>query len=55
MVHLHFKKLDWTDRDVEMDTNPNPSFVGKKINNLTFYKNRLGILSRRKFNIYRKC
>ena len=27
------------------DTNPNPTFVGTTINNLTFYKNRLGILS----------
>lgn len=26
-------------------TNPNPSFVGRTIQNLTFYKNRLGILS----------
>jgi hypothetical protein len=41
-----FKQLDWTDRVCgDSDTNANPSFVGKKINNLTFYKNRLGILS----------
>ena len=41
-----FQQLDWTDRKCgDIDSNPNPSFVGKKINNLTFYKNRLGILS----------
>jgi len=41
-----FQELDWTDRVCgDIDTNANPTFVGKKINNLTFYKNRLGILS----------
>ena len=42
-----FKKLDWTDRVCgdATDTNPNPSFVGKTIQNLTYYKNRLGLLS----------
>ena len=42
-----FQKLDWTDRSCgdATDTNTNPSFVGKTIQNLTFYKNRLGILS----------
>ena len=42
-----FKKLDWTDRTCgdATDTNPNPSFVGKTIQNLTYYKNRLGLLS----------
>ena len=41
-----FQQLDWTDRVCgDIDTNANPTFVGKKINNLTFYKNRLGILS----------
>ena len=42
-----FKKLDWVDRSCgnSTDTNPDPSFVGKTIQNLTFYKNRLGILS----------
>ena len=41
-----FQELDWTDRKCgDIDSNPNPTFVGKKINNLTFYKNRLGILS----------
>ena len=41
-----FKELDYTDRKCgDIETNANPTFVGKKINNLTFYKNRLGILS----------
>jgi len=41
-----FKELDWTDRTCgDSETNADPSFVGKKINNLTFYKNRLGIMS----------
>ena len=41
-----FKELDYTDRTCgDADTNADPSFLGKKIQNLTFYKNRLGILS----------
>ena len=41
-----FQQLDWTDRVCgDSETNPDPTFVGKKVNNLTFYKNRLGILS----------
>ena len=41
-----FKELDYTDRKCgDIETNANPTFVGKKINNLTFYKNRLGILA----------
>ena len=42
-----FQKLDWVDRSCgdSTETNTDPSFVGKKIQNLTFYKNRLGILS----------
>ena len=36
----------WEDRLVgDLETNPNPSFVGQKINNLFFYRNRLGFLS----------
>lgn len=36
----------WTGREVgDEDTNPDPSFVGKKINDLFFFKNRLGILT----------
>ncbi len=41
-----FQKLSWTDRVCgDTSTNPNPSFIGKPIENLTFYKNRLGFLS----------
>jgi len=37
---------DWTGRLVgDDDTNPNPSFVGRTINDLFFFKNRLGILT----------
>ena len=36
----------WEDRLVgDLETNPDPSFVGQKINNLFFYRNRLGFLS----------
>ncbi len=38
--------VDWEDRLVgDETTNPDPSFVGQKINNLFFYRNRLGFLS----------
>jgi hypothetical protein len=41
-----FAKQSYTDRDAgDSITNPDPSFVGQKIQNLTFYKNRLGILA----------
>lgn len=41
-----FKPLEVTDRLVGDDaTNPLPSFVGNSINNVFFYRNRLGILS----------
>ena len=41
-----FKELTWNQRiSGDEDTNLNPTFVGKTINNVTFYKNRLGFLS----------
>ena len=41
-----FGPVTWEDRLVgDLETNPNPSFVGSKINNLFFYRNRLGFLS----------
>jgi hypothetical protein len=41
-----FGPVTWEDRLVgDLETNPNPSFVGAKINNLFFYRNRLGFLS----------
>lgn len=41
-----FKAADWTGRVVgDDDTNPHPSFVGRKINEVFFHRNRLGFLS----------
>ena len=41
-----FQELSWTDRTCgDSETNADPSFIGKQIQNLTFYKNRLGFLS----------
>ena len=38
--------VDWTDRLVgDNTTNPLPSFIGQTLNNLFFYRNRLGFLS----------
>lgn len=40
------KPLDWDDRDVgDEDSNPEPSFVGATINDIFFYRNRLGLIS----------
>ena len=40
------KKLPWVDRGSgNEDTNPDPSFIGKKINDIFFYRNRLGVIS----------
>ena len=37
---------DWSDRLVgDDDTNPAPTFVGSKINDIFFFKNRLGLLT----------
>ena len=41
-----YEPVDWSNRLVgDNDTNPIPSFIGKKINNMFFYRNRLGLLS----------
>ena len=41
-----FRKQTYNDRTAgDATSNPNPSFVGVTIQNLTFYKNRLGILA----------
>jgi hypothetical protein len=41
-----FSALTWDERKVgDDDTNPFPSFVDQKINDIFFYKNRLGMLS----------
>ncbi len=43
---FHFKEQIWDDRLVgEEETNPFPSFIGQPINDLFFYRNRLGLLS----------
>jgi len=41
-----FGPITWEDRNIgDLETNPDPSFVGTTINNLFFYRNRLGFLS----------
>lgn len=43
---FHFKSLIWTDRAVgDEDSNPKPSFVGETLNDMFFYRNRLGFIS----------
>lgn len=43
---FHFKRLTWTDRAVgDEDSNPAPSFVGETLNDMFFYRNRLGFIS----------
>ena len=43
---FHFKRLTWTDRAVgDEDSNPEPSFVGETLNDMFFYRNRLGFIS----------
>ena len=41
-----FDPITWDERKVgDDDTNPFPSFIGQKINDVFFYKNRLGLLA----------
>jgi hypothetical protein len=41
-----FRKNTWGERTVgDEDSAPNPSFVGRTVSNIFFYKNRLGLLS----------
>lgn len=41
-----FKSIDWTNRLVgDSTSNPDPSFIGHTINDIFFYRNRLGLLS----------
>lgn len=45
-----FKAVDWTDRVCgDEDSNPNPSFVGQTIQDVFFYRNRLGFLTSENF------
>lgn len=40
------KKLSWVNRGAgDEDTNPDPSFIGRNINDIFFYRNRLGVIS----------
>ena len=46
VVSYAVQTATWTNRLCgDADTNPNPSFVGKEINDMFFYKNRLGVLT----------
>jgi hypothetical protein len=41
-----FQPVTWTDKTVgDNITDPDPSFIGKKINDIFFFKSRLGLLS----------
>ena len=43
---FELSEVPWADRIVgDDDSNPLPSFIGKPINNLFFFKNRLGLLT----------
>lgn len=43
---FEFRPFDWADRTAgDESSNPNPSFVGRTINNILFERNRLGLLS----------
>jgi hypothetical protein len=43
---FNWTRPDWGTRTVgDADTNPDPSFIGQRLNNLFFYKDRLGILA----------
>ena len=43
---FRFRRLTWTDRTAGDDnTNPKPSFIGLTINDIFFYRNRLGFIS----------
>lgn len=44
--NFEFKQLSWEPRKSgDLDTNPYPSFVGSTINDVFFFRNRLGFLS----------
>ena len=49
-----FKAPKWDDRNIGDDnTNPLPSFVGKKLSSIFFYRNRLGLLADDAVNLSR--
>lgn len=44
--HFTFKPAEWEPRKVgDEDSNPLPSFIGQSLNDIFFYRNRLGFLS----------
>lgn len=46
VTHFVLDWITWDDRTVgDLDSAPDPSFVGSSISNMFFYKNRLGFLS----------
>lgn len=41
-----FKRADWADREVgDADSAPEPSFIGRKLSDVFFFRNRLGFLA----------
>lgn len=41
-----FKRAEWTDREVgDEESAPEPSFIGRKLSDVFFFRNRLGVLS----------
>lgn len=41
-----FKRLEWVDRQTgDEDSNPDPSFISRTINDIFFYRNRLGFIA----------
>jgi hypothetical protein len=43
---LTFRQLDWGERNVgDAESNPEPSFIGTPINDVFFYRNRLGFVA----------
>lgn len=41
-----FRRLNWVDRQTgDEDSNPEPSFINRTINDIFFYRNRLGFIS----------
>ena len=45
-IYFEFGAATWDDRTVgDTDTNPDPTFIGNKLDDLYFHSNRLGILS----------
>jgi hypothetical protein len=49
-----FSEVDWENRLVgDLDSNPTPSFIGAKIRDVFFYRNRLGVIADEAFVLSR--